>query len=296
MKIIKLLINNNENKKYIFNYYSDIILRVFTLFWIAAVIFSYIENNQRPESLFEPIIWIQKWFITTQPSTTVFYTITILASFLSVITIFKKKIFCRSVLFILLLWLNAVKWNYNFFSHVGYLFLLTHFFTIFIPPKKISGFKNDNNEITLFSHAIRWSCAGILITYTMSGVWKFLGLLYKIVFQPEAINWLSKDAVELNAIVSARLWDESISETMMAIYEIPIIWQIATITIFLFQLVAVLGAFNKKISYFILISLVIFHIYNMLFINTFFYVSTAVLVIILFPYHLVLKKTYNLYD
>ena len=294
MNLLKLIIRDSENKKYIIDYYyADVLLRIFTILWIGYVIFSYHENLNRPESLYEPIIWVQKWFMPTQPSLMAFYAIVIFSISLSIFTIINKQIVYRGILFLLLLWLNAVKWNYNFFSAVGHLFLLAHFFSIFIPPLIISKFNNDAFKIKQFSYAIRWSYAGILITYTMAGTWKFIALFYKIIFHPNKINWMHENAVELNAIVSARLWDEMVSITMLNIYDIPYIWQIATLFIFCFQLIAVLGAFHKKVSFLVLTSLLSFHIYNMFFINTSFFVSSIVLLIILFPYHLFSNEDYS---
>jgi len=290
MRISNLFIKEDENEKFIIDYsYADVLLRIFSIFWIGYIIFVFHENLNRPASLFEPIIWLQKLFISSIPSLYLFYSIIIISLFLCIYTIFNKKIVYRGILFLLLLWLNTLKWNYNFFSHVGHLFLLAHFFTIFIPSKNINSL-NSKNDIRLFSNSIRWAYAGVLITYTMAGFWKFLSLFHKLIYQSKLINWMSEDAVELNAIVSSRIWDESVSISMLKIYEIPFIWQAATLFIFCIQLIAVLGAFNKKLSYIVLAGLLIFHLYNILFINTFFYVSSIVLLILLLPYHLVNRK------
>jgi hypothetical protein len=74
---------------------------------------------------------------------------------------------------------------------------------------------------------------------------------------------------------------------------IPNIWEISTLIIFFVQLFAV---FNKKISYFILIGLVTFHIYTILFLNIFFYTSVFVLIILLLPYHLIFKKRFEKFN
>ena len=285
MIFFKKLIRKKDNNLFIIDYaFADFFLRIFSLFWVTYVVFSYQENNARPISLYKPVIWFQEWFLSSLPSPVLFYSIVLITCFLCVYTIVNKNILYRTVLFFLLLWLNTIKWNYNFFSHVGHLFLLAHFFTIFIPSKNIDTFTNYKDKKS-FSLAIRWAYAGVLVTYSLAGFWKFSSLFYKTIFKSNAINWLSEDAVELNAIVSARIWDEQISKTMLNIYEIPYIWEIGTFFIFLIQFIAVLGAFNKRMSYFILTFLLIFHIYNMLFINTHFYVASFVLIILLFPYH-----------
>ncbi|MBT8317614.1 MAG: hypothetical protein HKP59_08300 [Lutibacter sp.] len=287
------LINQLENEKYIYDYsFADILLRVFSIAWIGHVIYSYKQNLERPLELFEPIIWIQSYLSPNLPSQPLFYCIASNAILLCIHTIFNKKIIFRVFLFLLLIWLNALKWNYNFFSHVGHLFLLAHLFTLFIPPTTIKEL-NSTLKIKQFSYSIRWAYAGVLITYSMAGFWKYLALFSKLVLYPTEINWLSERAAKLNAIVSARLWDETVSNFMLNFYNVPWFWQIGTLVIFTAQLFAILGAFNKRISYFILIMLVLFHFYNLLFINTHFYAAVVVLLILLFPYHLLDYKNYR---
>lgn len=288
--ILKKLINRKEDEKFIINYFfSDLFLRIFTFLWIGYVIFAYNENLHRPESLFEPINWLQKILMPQLPSQGVFYLVVLTAAGLCFLTLKSKKVIFRALLFLVLLWLNCIKWNYNFFSHVGHLFLFAHFFTIFITPEKRLNSKDN-------AMAIRWALAGVLSTYTMAGIWKFVSLFYKTLIKPtpNQATWLSEDAVELNAIVSARLWDQSTNAEQFTMYNIDYIWVAGTIFIFFIQLISVLGGFNKKLSYFIVFFLVLFHIYNSLFINTSFYVSVIVLIILFFPYHKInyLKKSF----
>jgi hypothetical protein len=289
----KSLFNLEDNSKYVFDYYySNLLLRIFSICWIAYVIYVFEEISYRPNDLYEPVIFFQQLFMPFLPSPYLFYSIASIAVFLCFFTIFKNNISYRILLFLLLMWLNAVKWNYNFFSHVGHLFLLAHFFTIFLPPINFNK-TIIKEELDVFSISIRWSLFGVLSTYTMAGIWKFGSLTYKLIFNQSEINWLSENAVELNAIVSSRLWDEKVSNSMLSLYEIPFIWQIGVLIIFTFQLIAIFGAFNKNTSYYVLLVLIIFHIYNIIFINTSFYVSSIILVILLFPYHSIRLKEYQ---
>jgi hypothetical protein len=294
MKSSRFLINKNDNSRYIFDYYySDILLRVFTIFCIVNIIIQYNENIKRPDSMYEPIIWLQKLLASTQLTQLQFYILILLSIGLCIITIFNRKIIYRILLFLLVLYLNTIKWNYNFFSHVGHLLILAHFFTIPIPIRK--GLLNKNQK-KITSNTIKWSLAGVLITYSMAGFWKISTLIYKLFYKPNEINWLSEDAVELNSIVNLRTYDETLSNNLLAIYKIPYIWEISTLIIFFVQLFAVFAVFNKKISYFILIGLVTFHIYTTLFLNIFFYTSAFVLIILLFPYHLIFKKRFEKFN
>lgn len=287
-----LSINRVEDDKFIFDFgIADKLLRIFSVLWLGHIYLNYKDLINRPKELFEPIVWIQKLLISTVPNTFIFYSILVLSIILCVVTIFNKAILYRLLLFVLLLYLNTIKWNYNFFSHVGHLFILAHFFTIFIPP--IKSIKHISSEEKInYANSIRYAFAGVLMTYTFAGIWKFAVLFYKLLFDPTSLNWMSKNAVEFNALLSARLWDEQISPIMIKIYEIPFLWQFLTLLIFAFQLIAVLGAFNKKIAIPILFALVLFHIYNMLFINTYFFTSLFTLIILFLPYHRILKRRF----
>ena len=284
------LINQSENINYIIDYYyADKLLKIFTFLWILYVIFCFHENQQRAEILHEPIIWIQKVFNYNKYECYIF---TIISMFFCLICILNNNILPRLILFLCIMYLNAVKWHYNVFSHVGHLLLLAHFTTIFIPRIKFTEHLSKKAKKE-YSYAIRWALAGILATYTLAGIWKFLSLFYKIIKHPNEVHWLHPYAVELNAIVSARYWDETISEKMLRIYEIPYIWEFGTIFIFFIEFIAIAASFRKNISYFIVTSIIIFHIYNIIFINTSFYVSSFVLLILFFPYHKLIQKKEN---
>ena len=280
--MIKLFTNKKEHKLFIIDfYYGSLSLKLFTIIWCIYQVFVYNEISKRPSSLFEPVIWFQKILTPTLPNQVFYYSIITITILLCVLSIYKNKIVLNVLIFISILWLNTIKWNYGFFSHVGHTFVLAHFFSMLLPiPLKLK-----TNQIQKYSNSIKLSLAGVLITYTMAGSWKFIMLAYKLIFKPHEINWLNENAVELNAIVSARLWDEKISDLMLSIYDIPYIWEIGTVFIFTVQLIAVLGALNKKLSYFIISNIILFHIYNTLFINTSFYVAMITLIILFFPYH-----------
>lgn len=99
------------------------------------------------------------------------------------------------------------------------------------------------------------------------------------------MSWLHPQAVELNTIVSLRLNDHRPSSTLMKLYEIPFLWEILTLIIFLTQFFAIIGSFNKKLGYLVLFLLIMFHLYNGFVNETYFYVAPIVLVIFFFPFH-----------
>lgn len=275
-----LNLTKKENLYYLHDYkIADKLFSIFTILWCLFQINVYQELITRPESLYSPMVWFQRLFMPTLPSNIYFSVILTTTLFFSLLRfLYPYKITYRIIVFIGVLWLNALKWNYNFFSHVGHLFLLAHFLSLFLTPHSLVGnVKKKVSEIRIFQF-------GILFTYTFAGVWKIGGLTYKILFTNK-MSWLHPQAVELNTIVSLRLNDHRPLPILMKIYEIPFLWEILTLIIFLTQFFAIIGSFNKKLSAIILFFLVSFHLYNSFFIETDFYVSPIVLMIFFFPFH-----------
>ncbi len=285
MKFINRIITRfyklEEDVLYLYDFrIFDKIVGIFSIIWTFYIVWMYqTVLLARPESLYMPIYWFQKVFMPTLPQPVYFYTVVTLTILLLILNYFRQRVFHRILLFFLILWLNALKWNYNFASHVGHIFVLTYFFSIFLNFDKVE------NDVKGKAVAAHWFHAGILLTYTLAGVWKFIGLFYKLFIETQKMSWLNEHAIELNAIVSKRIHDEFPSSLILKLYAIPYIWEILTICIFFIQLFSIMGALNKRLSYFFLAGLIIFHLYNSVLNNTDFYVAIITLIILFFPYH-----------
>lgn len=273
---------SEEDELYLYDFrVFDKIVGIFSIIWTFYIVWLY-QNVllPRPESLYMPINWFQKVFMPTFPQPTYFYSMVVLTILMLVVNYFRQRIFYRIVLFFLILWLNALKWNYNFASHVGHIFVLTYFFSIFL------NFDRQKDDLKGKAAAVHWFHAGILLTYTLAGAWKFIGLFYKLFMETQKMSWMNEHAIELNAIVSKRIHDEFPSAFILDLYAVPYVWEILTVCIFFIQLFSIMGALNKRLSYFFLAGLIIFHLYNSILNNTDFYVAIITLVILFFPYHL----------
>ncbi len=289
-KLISRFYKPEEDVLYLYDFrVFDKIVAVFSIIWTLYIVWLY-QNVllPRPESLYMPIYWFQKVFMPTLPSPVYFYTVVILTLLLLVLNYVRQHVYYRIILFLLILWLNALKWNYNFVSHVGHIFVLTYFFSIFL------NFDKGANDIRGKAIAVHWFQAGILLTYTLAGVWKFIGLFYKLFIETQKMSWLNEHAIELNAIVSKRIHDEFPSAFILKLYAIPYVWEVLTVCIFFIQLFSILGALNKRLSYFFLAGLIIFHLYNSILNNTDFYVAIITLIILFFPYHK-FKRIFNVF-
>lgn len=130
------ILTEKENLYYLHDYkIADKLFSIFIILWCLFQINVYQELITRPESLYLPIVWFQRVFLSTLPNAFYFYTILIVIVFFTVLRLLHThKIIFRVFVFIGVLWLNAVKWNYNYLPHVGHLFLLTHFLSLFLVP------------------------------------------------------------------------------------------------------------------------------------------------------------------
>ena len=281
-----LLIKSSENDIYVENYKKvDVLLRIITFFWIGSIITKYIERSKLDKLLTEPVNWFQKVFIAEFPSPTYFYSIAFLGLILCIYTIFYKNIITRFLLFLLLLWLNAYQWGNGVLSHSSYLLFLAHFFSMFLIIKK-------DIDIHAFAKQIRYFQIGILMTYSLAGFWKFFNLFKNIISpNPDQSQWYEALSVRTNAITNLLVKSENhIPEWKIIIYDIPYFWQISTYTIFFFQLIAIFAALRLKWSYIIIPAIISFHVYNTIFIETFFYPAIFTLIVVFFPYQLFSKK------
>ncbi|MBK9327859.1 MAG: hypothetical protein IPM95_00810 [Sphingobacteriales bacterium] len=280
-RVMARFYNSGEDELYLYDFrVFDKIVGIFSVIWTLYIVWLY-QNVllPRPESLYMPINWFQTVFMPTLPHPAYFYSMVVLTLLSLILNYFRQHLFYRIVLFFFILWLNALKWNYNFASHVGHIFVLTYFFSIFL------NFDKMGTDVRGRAAAVHWFHAGILLTYTFAGVWKFIGLFYKLFIDTQKMGWLHEHAIELNAIVSKRIHDEFPSSSVLQLYSIPYLWEVLTAGIFLIQLFSIMGSLNKRLSYFFLAGLIIFHLYNSILNNTDFYVAGITLILLFFPYH-----------
>ncbi|WP_313375348.1 hypothetical protein [Chishuiella sp.] len=280
--------NNIEDDKYLIDYIiSDKVFKIFTILWILHIVFLY---NQRlsfsEKDIFIPLLDFQKIFLPTYPSFLYFYSITIIGITSAIWSIQKSTILPRIILLFCVLWLNAFKWSFGSISHSGHLLILTHFFSLFLVFK-------SNYNIRSFVCQIKYFQFGILLTYTIAGLWKLLFLIKDSFFpKKQYTTWLDPEAVKTNAIINLLDKDYIANGWMEKMYNIPIIWQIAVLGVFFIQLISIIGVINKKCSYFIALGLISFHLYNQYFTLTYFYPAIFTLLIIFFPYHLFIKNDF----
>lgn len=282
----------NQARLMILNYnFAQKGLKILISFWLLYQLYNYYLMTLRPIELYQPMNFFQQLFQPTFPSITVVFFVVLMTLFLCFYKKHKYDILGNILLTFCIMWLNALRWNYGFFSHVGHIFILAHLFFVFIPQTNKS--ENDQN-IFMISKMIKWAYFAILVTYTFSGIWKIIGLFFRLLFKPTEINWLSSDAVLNQVMIGYVDWDISFPEYINA-FTIPIVWQCSFIMMVLLQLGSFLGAFRRPLLTWIMWGNIAFHLINTIFFKIEFWLTPITLLILFFPYHIFFHELTNHY-
>jgi hypothetical protein len=277
---------DKEEKELAFNfYYADRCLRIFTFFWLLFQIYNYLQLADRPKELFIKMNYYSKVFLPEFPSPVYFSAVLVVALIATGCT-FKNSgsVLFKVLLLFCVMWFNCLKWSYGFASHVGHFFMLSHFFCLFVPARN-TDLQNQRSYVS----TIRYFFLGLMVTYTISGIWKLGGLVQKIVFSSDVIHWLHPQAALVNAVSGYRFWDNQLGVLLHA-YDYPVVWQVLFLVTLYLQLISFTASIRLPLFYWIGLGTIIFHIHNIVFMRTEFYVTPTIIAILFFPYHLVLKK------
>ena len=270
-------------------FYGDFFMRFLVFGWLIFQTYTYYLMSDRPSVLFSPINWFDHLFMPVFPHWMIWYLVIIFTVFVNFRLLQNgERKWERIFLGIVLLWINGIRWKYEFFSHVGHLLVLYHLLGIFIPRKK----QVNDQELIPYAKAIQWLFAGILVTYTWSGLWKVIGIVYKSIFKPDQINWLHPLAMKLNAIVGYRDWDDQMGD-LITYYDFSLFWQITFLLMLGLQLFSILGAIRVQLLPYIMLGNISFHLVNAWLIRIEFYLAPMILLVAFFPYFFFTKNENN---
>ena len=286
-------ISFKEAEDTLYNFRRFLLLfRWLTFGWLVYQGAMWFGLSQRPAALYTPMVWLDKWLMPTFPSAWYFFGLIAAAAFCNGYLLFFKQNkryypIGQFVLFWLVSLIHTMQWSYGFFAHVGHLFLLCHFLIFFL-PKENDAFLTEKMKVET-ARAVQWFYAGILITYSMSGIWKVVGLLYRLWFTPDSPNWLSKEAAVINTIAAWVTWDMDMSH-LFFLYRPAWLWQLLIVGMMLLQLLAVLAAFKLRWQAWVGAALILFHLHNLILLKISFHLITMLLLLLFFPYHLFRKR------
>ncbi|WP_449399360.1 hypothetical protein [Chryseobacterium wanjuense] len=253
-------------------------MRVFGLYWLFMQYLTFRRISQWPKEIYEPFLLIQRIIFPEYPSEMLYGSILIGCALLLIITIFKQNYILNFLIFVLIAIINfPTSLNFSV-GHHNHLIIIGYFMAIFLLPKNM----NKENDFKW----VQYFYLGILATYSLAGLSKFLGMAKNIIKQTGKITWLDKNAAKINTLDNYWMADIKVPDWILNAYAYENFWIITTVFGIVVQASSFLGAFNRKYLTFIMIFLYIFHWYTDFFVLADFRDAKNFVLIALFPYHI----------
>lgn len=230
--------------------------------------------------LYRPSFYIQELVFPIFPSEVYYFSLLLFAFLAIVISVIKPSVVLNVFVFILLAILNLPITAYNGAGHNNHLFVMVFFMSLFLLPNSLTS--KDYKRVEYFY-------AGILLTYTFAGLWKFVSIGKDLLTDNPRLSWLDIDAAKLNTMMNYYFADTLVPRIIIQVYDFKLFWVVTTILAILLQTLSILGAFNRRLLSFTMIYLIIFHVYNLYFVYVDFSHAIWVLLVTFFPYHIFVK-------
>ena len=285
--------NEADKRQELFNFNrADKAILCLTMAWLVFEVYEYqIALINRPSILFETSNYYTKLFMSALPSTPAFFGVIILSFGIACFLLFRDHSALRLLLAFFIAWLNIAQWSYEFLSCVGFFIIYAHLFSVLIPKKK--WYSDDELDNAFLS--VKWYYTGFFWTYTLAGIWKVGGLLYKTFTCSDCVTWLHPKAAWINAAVSMRDYDFPLNETLFNLLDVSIVWQLGFVLVLAAQVASILVVFLTEIRVWVLFLLIVMHTINSVFFATTFVVQPIVVFCLLLPYHRIFKQEFALY-
>lgn len=254
-------------------------LRIFSLYWLAVQYLKFIELENRSREIYEPVFWFEKVLFPEFPGIFLVTGLIITGVVCIIASILKPSYWLNILIFLLIAVIN-LPLSANFgVHHDNHVMILTYFLSIFLLPEKLED--KDYRSVQYFY-------LGILMTYSLAGMGKFLGTAKNIIKHTDKLTWLDKNAAKLNTYDNYWTADAAIPEWMSEIYSYENFWVVLTVIGIALQFFCFLGAFNRRLLTFFMVFLYIFHTYTAKFVLADFENTNYLLIVIFFPYHFLL--------
>ncbi|MCJ7934908.1 MAG: hypothetical protein MUW56_15125 [Chryseobacterium sp.] len=264
----------------VFNYkIAYYALRIFTIYWLVVQYLKFTELGKRPKEIYEPVFWLEKVIFPEFPGAFLSAGLIVSCGILVIASAFRPSYIMNILIFLLTALIN-LPLSANFgVHHDNHLIILAYFLSIFLLPKDM-----EDKDYKL----VQYFYLGILATYTLAGLGKFLGTAKNIIKHTAKLTWLDKNAAKLNTYDSYWTADMIIPEWMKEIYIHENFWVLLTVVGIFLQFSCFLGAFNRKLLTFFMVFLYIFHTYTAKFVLADFENTNYLLIVLFFPYHILL--------
>jgi hypothetical protein len=269
--------------------YSFKSLLYLSIGWIGFNVYYYFKYLiHRPGELFIQRVWFGELLLPQKPSPLLFTLICLIAISIILIVLYgKDKWYIRLILAMMIMWINLVRWSCGGESVTSNIFMLSHFLSVFIPVNEI---KSSIRSFSIYN-SIVYFYLGIFITYFFSGLWKSVGLIYKILLKPEDLNWLDSKAALYTSLVGYHMSDLKIPHVVQNLLEFPLFWQVSFLITCVILISCPWASSRLYLRPVIGLFLIVFHTINNIAFDVQHYMSSFTLLVLFFPYHRVFVST-----
>ncbi|QBO56945.1 hypothetical protein [Chryseobacterium salivictor] len=261
----------------VFNYQiAYYAFRLFTLYWIWEQICCYKIYSQRLPEFYNPKVWIQLMMFPSFPSAFYFGGLCLLLCLFLIWSLFQQKYWINILIFVFIFLVNLPIAGYHGMGHHSHIVVLFYFFSMFLLPKELN--ESDYKFVQYLN-------LGILITYSLAGMYKFISMTKDIVSGSPDLSWYERNAARINTEYNYYIIDRMLPQWMIDFYEYENLWIVLTLLGILFQTTCFLGAFNRKFLTFAMVFIVSFHLYTKFFVFADWKSTIYGVVFMFLPYH-----------
>ncbi|REC46734.1 hypothetical protein [Chryseobacterium pennipullorum] len=252
-------------------------IRIFGLYWLIAQYYRFLQLKSRPKELFEPVFWLEKIIFPELPDTGVFVGMLVACGIALMASLLKPSYVLNILIFLLITLINLpISANFGV-RHTHHLIILGFFLSIFLLPKDL-----EEKDYKL----VQYFYLGLLVTYSMAGMSKFLGTAKNLIKNTDKLLWINKGAAKMNTYDNYYMADMEVPGWIKDLYAYDNLWVVLTVVGISLQLLCFLGAFNRKLLTFFMLFIVIFHLYTYEFVVADALDLIPFVIAALFPYHI----------
>ncbi|MBV8326257.1 hypothetical protein [Chryseobacterium sp.] len=252
-------------------------LRIFSIYWLIDQYVKLSALSQRSGEIYEPIFWLQKIIFPEFPGMLLSVGLLVACGICIIASVFRPSYVLNILIFLLMAIINLpLSANFSV-HHDNHLLILAYFLSIFLLPRDL-----EDKDYKL----VQYFYLGILVTYSLAGMSKFLGTAKNIIKHTDKLTWLDKNAAKMNTYDSYWTADLAVPEWIKEVYAYENVWVMLTVGGIVLQLLCFLGAFNRKLLTFFMVFLYVFHMYTAKFVLADFENANYLLLVVFFPYHM----------
>lgn len=255
------------------------LLLVWSFVWLGTRWFRRQALAQRPDELYDPLTWLGSLAFPTFPSDAVWYTIAALCALAITLCLWRPGLLLARIgLAASALLLMAPELAFGHIEHVNHLFLLAHTLALFLPSSR----PTNGAEAQLQQQTFAWYNAALLFPYTLAGLWKGLDLTVVRILKP-TMTWLHPDALLITSVHSYRHFDLPL-DVPTALAPFGPFYAVGYLTLAYVFSSASLSAFRRPLLPLVLLTIIAFHLTNVMTLYVHFVTTCAVAFILFAPY------------